>query len=246
MKYLLTLFILAGYTVTAFSQSTHAFEIEYQVRFNDAFDRGRKDRLHKGYLLINENQTRFYMTAIEKYTSSGQYDHGFEPDTNNLVYTDQSAGTMVVKEYGFDGKSFLLRDSLYPMHWVITNETRMVDSLECTKATCRFRGRNYMAWFCADIPLPYGPWKMGGLPGLITELRDDQDNMMMSLVRISNTDKRFNVPSGVNYTMEEHIRDMKNFLKKLQGNARSAGSGDCLSCQTESKYEFFTWEIIPR
>ena len=166
---------------------------------------------------------------------SAEYDHGFEPIQNNLVYTDQSAGTMVVKEYGFDGKSFFTQG--FPVSNALGHhgmKPGWLILLSVQKQSCRFRGRNYMAWFCAGIPLPYGPWKMGGLPGLITELRDDQDNMMMSLVRISNTDKRFNVPSGVNYTMEEHIRDMKNFLKKLQGNARSAGSGDCLSCQTES------------
>jgi GLPGLI family protein len=246
MKCTLFLFIILGPVINVNGQSKSMFDIEYQVRFNDAFDRGRKDRMHKGHLLINENLTRFYMTAVEKYTAANEYDHGFEPDTNILVYTDQSRGYIVAREYGFDGKPFFLYDSLYPMQWKIMAETRVIDTLQCTMATCRFRGRNYIAWFCPDIPLPYGPWKMGGLPGLIIELIDEQDNMLMSLTSISKTDNRFDIPVDVMYTMEEHIRKMKNLLKKLQGNARTAGSGDCLSCQTESKYEFFTWEIIPR
>jgi GLPGLI family protein len=246
MKCILSLFISVGLVITVAGQSNSMFDIEYQVRFNDAFDRGRKDRMHMGHLLINENLTRFYMTAIEKYSAANEFDHGFEPDTNVLVYTNQSRGYMLAREYGIDGKPFFLSDSLYPMQWRITDETRLIDTLQCTMATCRFRGRNYIAWFCADIPLPYGPWKMGGLPGLIIELMDDQDNMLMRLTSFSKTDKRFEMPVDVMYTMEEHIRKMKNLLKKLQGNARTAGSGDCLSCQTESKYEFFTWEIIPR
>lgn len=40
----------------------------------------------------------------------------------------------------------------------------------CTKAIARFRGRNYIAWFTPQIPLPYGPWKLIGLPGLILKV----------------------------------------------------------------------------
>jgi len=191
MKCILSLFISVGLVITVAGQSNSMFDIEYQVRFNDAFDRGRKDRMHMGHLLINENLTRFYMTAIEKYSAANEFDHGFEPDTNVLVYTNQSSGYMLAREYGIDGKPFFLSDSLYPMQWRITDETRLIDTLQCTMATCRFRGRNYIAWFCADIPLPYGPWKMGGLPGLIIELMDDQDNMLMRLTSFSKTDKRF-------------------------------------------------------
>ena len=65
MKCILFLFIILGPVINLNGQSNSMFDIEYQVRFNDAFDRGRKDRMHKGHLLINENLTRFYMTAVE-------------------------------------------------------------------------------------------------------------------------------------------------------------------------------------
>ena len=34
-------------------------------------------------------------------------------------------------------------------------------------ATTHFRGRDWKVWFSEEIPLPLGPWKLGGLPGLI-------------------------------------------------------------------------------
>lgn len=46
--------------------------------------------------------------------------------------------------------------------------------MNCRKATGYFRGRNYIAWFCSDIPIPYGPWKLGGLPGLIIKAYDSK------------------------------------------------------------------------
>lgn len=246
MKSIQCLLILFAIVNTLKGQDGNDLTIEYQVRFNDAFDRGRKDRLHKGYLFIHENLSRFYMIADQKYAAANEYDHGFEPDTNIQVYTDQSKGLMVAREYGFDGKPFFLLDSLYPMDWVISNESKTIDSLSCTRANCRFRGRNYEAWFSPDIPVPLGPWKMGGLPGLIIDLKDEQENMLVRLTKISAADNRFEVPAEITYTMAQHIEKMKNLLKKLQGNARAAGSGDCISCQTQSKYEFFTWEKIPR
>jgi GLPGLI family protein len=242
LPWLLTLLVCIN---TVHGQTGANFMIEYQVRFNDAFDRGRKDRLHKGYILIQNNLSRFYMMAVDKITVDNEYDRRFEPDTNLVVFTDQSKGSMIVSEYGFDGKTTFLLDSLYPMQWRISNETKTIDSLTCFKANCTFRGRNYEAWFSPDIPVPFGPWKMGGLPGLIVDLKDDQENMLVRLTRITMSDNHISVPANITYTMAEHIRKMKELMKKLQGSARTAGSGDCISCQSESKYEFFAWEKIP-
>ena len=58
--------------------------------------------------------------------------------------------------------------------WEIHEDTMMVCSYLCQKATCTFRGRNYVAWFTMDIPVSNGPWKFGGLPGLILKIYDTE------------------------------------------------------------------------
>ena len=60
------------------------------------------------------------------------------------------------------------------LKWEIKNEFDSVLSYRCQKAVTRFRGRTYEAWFTAEIPIGNGPWKLGGLPGIIMKVSDVQ------------------------------------------------------------------------
>ena len=61
----------------------------------------------------------------------------------------------------------------YPLQqWKIGTETQTILGHKCQKATCRWRGRDFVAWFTSSIPVKAGPWKFGGLPGLILKLQD--------------------------------------------------------------------------
>ena len=56
--------------------------------------------------------------------------------------------------------------------WKLADETQTILGHPCQRATCRWRGRDYIAWFASDIPIRRGPWKFGGLPGLILKIYD--------------------------------------------------------------------------
>ena len=60
------------------------------------------------------------------------------------------------------------------MEWKLNKETKNIGKFNCKKATCSFRGRNYTAWYTLEVPLPYGPWKLQGLPGVILEAYDEK------------------------------------------------------------------------
>lgn len=65
----------------------------------------------------------------------------------------------------------------FSFKWNLQNETKTIGKFTCHKATSQFRGRTYIAWYTPEIPLPYGPWKLQGLPGLILEAYDSSEEV---------------------------------------------------------------------
>ncbi|MDO5616594.1 MAG: GLPGLI family protein [Cruoricaptor ignavus] len=71
------------------------------------------------------------------------------------------------------------------IHWEITNEEKKINDFTCYKAVGEFRGREYVVWFTPEIPVPYGPWKLGGLPGLILEAKDTGNHFFYTVSEIN-------------------------------------------------------------
>jgi GLPGLI family protein len=234
------------FTALAMNANGQNLKIEYQVRFNDMYDRGRSDRLHNGQLLISENRSRYFTTEIEKYKPRNENDILMMPDTANQVFVNLSTGMLFSQEADMKGKTFFVSDSLYPMKWEISPEERMIDSLNCIKAICSFRGRNYIAWFTPDIPIPFGPWKMGGLPGLIIDLQDSEENMLVKLKSVVLQNVNVSIPADIRFTKDQHVAEIKKLIQRLKDNARASSTGDCVTCQQQSVVEFFAWEKIPQ
>jgi len=67
---------------------------------------------------------------------------------------------------------FQVNETMPLINWQISSDTASFGGLHCQKATTRFKGREYTAWFCPDLPLPAGPLKLNGLPGVIVQACD--------------------------------------------------------------------------
>lgn len=64
--------------------------------------------------------------------------------------------------------------------WNLMAGDTLVNQVFCKKAACTFSGRSYVAWYTETIPLPYGPYLFGGLPGLIMEIHDINRNWIFT------------------------------------------------------------------
>ena len=56
--------------------------------------------------------------------------------------------------------------------WRLLPESDSVCGYLCQKAETEYRGREYEAWYCPDLPVDAGPYKFRGLPGLILKVED--------------------------------------------------------------------------
>jgi GLPGLI family protein len=122
----------------------------------------------------------------------------------------------------------ILSDTFGTTAWELLPERKQFSTYECRKAKGAFRGRIYEVWYTLDIPIPSGPFKLGGLPGLILEAQstDGQVKFLFSQLEISNRIPGFIVmPHGKNMGMsyKKFIQGELEFCAKLEKEGRAQG-----------------------
>ena len=108
---------------------------------------------------------------------------------SELVFSDYIIRGNQLKEYACFPLWAERENSSYTepwplMQWTLADEQQTILGHRCQKATCRFRGRDFVAWFAADVPIKGGPWKFGGLPGCILKVYDVQKIYVWEAVTI--------------------------------------------------------------
>jgi len=85
----------------------------------------------------------------------------------------------------FSDNILIVKENIFLWNWKIHNEKKKIGNFTCSKASIHFRGREYITWFTKEIPVPYGPWKFKGLPGLILEVYDVDNVFHITTKKIS-------------------------------------------------------------
>lgn len=98
--------------------------------------------------------------------------------------------------------SYQYEEPLPEMAWKLENDSCKIKNLDCAKATCKFRGRSWTAWYTEQYDIPFGPYLFGGLPGLIVMLEDSIGDYSFKLSGIQAT------PNG----RPIYLRNKKNLV----------------------------------
>lgn len=67
---------------------------------------------------------------------------------------------------------YYYKEAIPKLNWTLLPGDTTIIGYSCHKASTRFRGRDYTAWYSEELPMPYGPYKFNGLPGLILCIYD--------------------------------------------------------------------------
>lgn len=68
--------------------------------------------------------------------------------------------------------------------WNLEEDVEIICGYKCKKANTRLFGREYTVWYAPEIPISDGPWKLGGLPGLILKAYDKQKHYIFECTGI--------------------------------------------------------------
>ena len=100
------------------------------------------------------------------------------------------------KNYPTEGKTALLErlgmdrfvcteDYSAPLWQPVADSSAVILGYRCSMAVTNYKGRTWYAWYAEDIPLDAGPWKLGGLPGLILRAYDAPRHYVFDAVGMS-------------------------------------------------------------
>ena len=235
----------------SFSQEKkEGYLVSYVGSFNNLFGRGNDFRNYHGKLIIQGDRSLFSMKVDEKtIKSNNEHDIDLSPDSLFTVYKDEESSSLLFEFTDLNQRSIYYADTLHPMHWEILPGEKTIGNMRCNKAITEFKGRKYIAWYTNSIPIANGPWKLGGLPGLIIEAHDAEDQWHVVCTAIKTNDghdftsfdKVIGKGVGGYAAFSEHL---KKIFNRIQEAVSAKQSGDCLTCTSQSEFKLHTWEKI--
>lgn len=89
------------------------------------------------------------------------------------IILKNTASDSIVQEEKLYINTFKIQSSCKPI-WELKDEKKEIFNYECKKAITEFAGRKWIAWYTQEIPIPDGPYKFYGLPGLILSITDEK------------------------------------------------------------------------
>lgn len=162
------------------------------------------------------------------------------------IFKDKLSSKITVIDYVASGRDkFRYEDDLGTLPWKITNVTDTILTYSCQKATLHFRGRDYTAWFAADVPVSDGPWKFSGLPGLILKVSDDKQLFSFNLIGIQQLPNPQPIliddpKTNVKCTRAEFEKQKK---KQGLGQQFNVNGGNVIIAEIPGKYDYRPMEI---
>lgn len=85
------------------------------------------------------------------------------------------------------GKTYVVEDSLHTPTWKIGNQIKDVAGYVCMKAETEdpIKKQKITAWFAQDLPVPAGPERYNGLPGVILELNLNDGDVVIEATKVT-------------------------------------------------------------
>lgn len=167
----------------------------YQVTMKPDAENKNDIKTEHAYLDISAEKSLFYSENRAKRDSIMQQTfqsggarsfnreqmEGLRSNINYSIEKDKTSQKTFFKDRL--GRDIYTYEEDRPLNWKISSETSKIGEYKVQKAETDFGGRKWTAWFTTDLPYPDGPYKFGGLPGLIVKVEDDKGEYSFDLMK---------------------------------------------------------------
>ncbi len=247
--YILYIIALAFISINGYAQEANLYI--YEGKFNNSFGRGDNTRQFEGRLIVQGQHSVFTMKEVG-FHSAGLQDNtlNLRPDSMFTVFKDHDTQSLLFEFIDFNQRSHWYADTLFPVDWQLVNEEKMIGGIPCSKAVGYFKGREYIVWYAPSIAQAEGPWKLGGLSGLILEAYDAEDNWHMTWVSRQEINRGFDQSfylRKINNDLQGYAgyaAHVKRMFSRLQASMAAQATAGCVGCQAVPKIKINTWETI--
>ncbi len=197
--------------------ATYRYVYHYQFQLDSLNEDSKKET--KMLLLLGKKQSFFgnhayyFIDSLRYLNSLGLVDDAqvskgfttvkFRGPTYKLV---QEKPTLFNIRYATVEGHWEIEDTAN-LEWKLGNQTDSIAGFPCHNAFTYFRGRHYEAWYTTEIPISKGPYKFGGLPGLIVQINDIQQTHIFKLESVTETKSLI---------IQENKKTVKMNLSQLQ------------------------------
>ncbi|QOW09853.1 GLPGLI family protein [Kaistella flava (ex Peng et al. 2021)] len=219
--------ILFIFSLTIFAQNS-SISYEFIYKTNPT----QKDRIKKqnykldilGGKSIFRTESRRSSDSLIAKTGFGL---GYNTDPNHELYLTKDRDHSIIRKHFV---SPLSRDKFFikiddQLKWKILPETTVIANFNCQKAEVEYGGRNWFAWFTKEIPVSEGPYCFHGLPGLILQIQDDQEDYLFKATEIKNlaNSSLFEIDGGKQITWNQFNKILQDYFDSPYNFAKAKG-----------------------
>jgi GLPGLI family protein len=159
----------------------------------DYLSKNQRDRMM--YMWGNRSEWKEYSTLHFTATESKYEDSEEDAEPGSEAWSNRKETFFMKCDFKnntiYDGitllgKTYLIHDTIVPPAWKILNDMKEVAGHICMNASLNdtLRKQNTYAWFALDMPVPSGPERFTGLPGIILEVDINNGALVMTADKI--------------------------------------------------------------
>jgi len=203
----------------------------YMSKYYDQFVKNQPQFMTvKSNLIFAADKSLYTPVPVTVTTQNSMYG---DPNNNqpNVVFTDFSTRSSSIQKRVFE-ETYLIKDSVRPITWKLTGETREIAGYQCRRANGVMLDSIYVVAFYTDeITVSGGPESFSGLPGMILGVALPYENVtwFATLVSDKSVDKNaLKAPVKGKQMSNKDLKDRLNDLVKRWGDSAKRMLNDFL------------------